>query len=141
MRDKLIELLNGLIGCGYELHDRIKVVSNSEIADYLISHGVTFADVPNTNVGDKKPLTIAERADIERICQTMVWKCTEMCQPGMWERYTRHMEGGERREFAQYYKDMELLYKVLTGHEMFAPSLEEDEEIVEDCESCKISWD
>lgn len=56
MRDKLIELLNGLIGCGYELHDRIKVVSNSEIADHLIANGVTF--VTDNNVGNMQILYI-----------------------------------------------------------------------------------
>ena len=42
-KQALIELLDGIIGCGYELHDRIKVVSNSEIADHLLAHGVTIA--------------------------------------------------------------------------------------------------
>lgn len=44
MRNKMIELLDGIIGCGYELHDRIKVVSNSEIADHLIANGAILPE-------------------------------------------------------------------------------------------------
>jgi hypothetical protein len=106
MRDKLIDLIqNAVGGCARHWAELI--------ADNLIANDVTI----------KPMLTVAEKADLDRICKDMLWKCTEMCQPGMWESYTRHMECGEIREFAQYYKDVELLYKVLTGHEMFAPSL------------------
>ena len=41
-REKLIELLNAIIGCGYEIRDRVMVVANSEIADHLIANGVTI---------------------------------------------------------------------------------------------------
>lgn len=72
-------------------------------------------------------LTIKERADVERICGMIERKCRDMMQPGMWERYTRHMECGEIREFAQYYRDMETVYKALTGVELFPQPPKESE--------------
>ncbi len=54
MRDKLIELLKKKYDhycdqCG--VNKDTHYLEN--LADYLISHGVTFADVPDNNVGDK----------------------------------------------------------------------------------------
>lgn len=142
MREKLIELIKtGFSECWRPVEGYAEIVVE-DLADYLIDHGVTletdtiktkfdriyeyltFHGVkPETVIkgGFKKPLTIAERADLERICISIEQKCREMAQPGMWERYTRHMECGEVREFAQYYRDMELVYKLITGHELWPP--------------------
>lgn len=61
MRDKLIEIIGdapyGLRTLGQAADELISV---ERIADHLISNGVTFADVPDTNVGDK-PMTNADR--------------------------------------------------------------------------------
>lgn len=61
MRDKLIELIceelqsdNCIAHCNYPPCYGVKF-----IADHLISHGVTFADVPDTNVG--KWIPVSER--------------------------------------------------------------------------------
>ncbi len=48
MREKLIELLKKA-GIDFWAGD---------IADYLISHGVTFADVPDNNVGKWIPVSV-----------------------------------------------------------------------------------
>lgn len=56
MRDKLIELLDETFEKQY---DRNLVIAARPTADYLISHGVTFADVPDTNVG--KWIPVSER--------------------------------------------------------------------------------
>lgn len=50
---------------------------------------------------------------IERICKDIRRKLDDMTQPGVWELYTRHMEGGEYREFVQYYRDLETILSVL----------------------------
>lgn len=120
MRDKLIEILYN--GFHVSPKDDLNGVVQ-KAADYLIAHGVTLAT--DTDVGDKKPLTIAERADLERIRISIERKCLDMAQPGMWERYTKNMECGEIREFAQYYRDMELVYKLITGCELPWPPKEE----------------
>ena len=51
--------------------------------------------------------------DIERICRGIRRKLDNMSQPGMWEAYTKNMEGGEYREFVQYYRDLETVLNVL----------------------------
>lgn len=60
MRDKLIELIGdapyGLRTLGQAADELISVES---IADYLIANGVTFADVPDKNVG--KWIPVSER--------------------------------------------------------------------------------
>lgn len=61
MRDKLTELISS-VEYGYS---GSKIGKNFQrgfierIADYLIAHGVTFADVPDTNVG--KWIPVSER--------------------------------------------------------------------------------
>lgn len=80
-----------------------------------------------TWISCEERLTIKERANVERICRMIEQKCRDMMQPGMWERYTRHMECGEIREFAQYYRDMETVYKALTGVELFPQPPKGDE--------------
>jgi hypothetical protein len=52
MRDKLIELINGMF-------DGDCCIDVADAADHLISHGVTFADVPDNNVG--KWIPVSER--------------------------------------------------------------------------------
>ena len=73
MRDKLIELIAPDRGCPYnadKYSDGGKLCKKCEystdlpcwagvIADHLIAHGVTFADVPETNVG--KWIPVSER--------------------------------------------------------------------------------
>lgn len=67
MRDKLIELIKEARDIGdrhceemsscakcHELGYDIGKCGEIVIADYLIAHGVTFSDVPDNNVGDKK---------------------------------------------------------------------------------------
>ena len=125
MRDKLAKLIFDCWLVGTSDADG-RAPTAAEYADHLIAHGVTFADVPDNNVGDKKPLTIGERADIARICMGIEQLCRNMAQPGTWEAHTRHMECGEIRELVQRYRDMELVYKALTGHELFV-SLKEVE--------------
>ena len=130
MRDKLIELIKSRQDpcasgdCPFENDDvsPCGMCVEESLADHLIAHGVTLAT--DTDVGDKKPLTIAERADLERIRISIERKCLDMAQPGMWERYTKNMECGEIREFAQYYRDMELVYKLITGYELPWPPKE-----------------
>ena len=115
-REKLIELF-------YKLENRLALanatmgkvaIKYDEVADYLIAHGVTVQPL----------LTVAEKADLERIRISIERKCRDMAQPGMWERYTKHMECGEVRELAQYYRDMELVYKLITGCELPWPPKE-----------------
>lgn len=107
MRDKLADLIDDICPVYPELL--------YAITDHLIANGVTIQPV----------LTVAEKADIARICMGIEQLCINMAQPGTWEAHTRHMECGEIRELAQRYRDMELVYKVLAGHELFAPSLED----------------
>lgn len=76
-------------------------------------------EIDNMPTIEQPLLTVKEKADIHRICITIEQKCRDMMLSGMWERYTRHMECGEIREFAQYYRDMETVYKALTGVELF----------------------
>ena len=118
MRDKLIELMNNAMLT--RENDRLMYgearLTFEELADYLIAHGVTLAT--DNNVGDKKPLTIAERADLNRIQIDIERKCRAIAQPGVWERYTKHMECGEVRALTQYYRDMGLVYKLITGCEL-----------------------
>ena len=68
MRDKLIELIGdapyGLRTLGQAADELISVES---IADYLIANGVTFADVPDTNVGKWIPVSESLPEDDERV--------------------------------------------------------------------------
>lgn len=59
MRDKLFELLRLAPHEGRTLSNWIRNDSIKGITDYLIAHGVTFADVPDTNV--VKWIPVSER--------------------------------------------------------------------------------
>jgi hypothetical protein len=60
MRDKLHDLIfDGMVKC-VEAGELSVHVDAEAFADYLIANGVTFADVPDNNVGDKW-IPISER--------------------------------------------------------------------------------
>ena len=68
MRDKLIELIDDNKACPFDdlaccecEYSDITPCFAGRMADVLIANGVTFADVPDNNVGDKKPMTNADR--------------------------------------------------------------------------------
>ena len=69
MRDKLIKLIKSrrdpcdIGACPFVVDDvrPCSLCETESLADHLISHGVTFADVPDNNVGDIKPMTNADR--------------------------------------------------------------------------------
>ena len=70
MRDKLIELIGFAPYGNRSVSDCFFADTIEGIADYLIANGVTFADVPDTNVG--KWIPVSERLPKERR-KYLVW--------------------------------------------------------------------
>lgn len=66
MRDKLIELIDNNKACDREIacceceYSDISPCFAVRMADALIAHGITFADVPDNNVGDS-PMTNGDK--------------------------------------------------------------------------------
>lgn len=49
----------------------------------------------------------------KRIIRRKQSRLDELCHPHIWEHFTRHMEGGEYREFVQSCRDDEFIVKML----------------------------
>jgi hypothetical protein len=82
MRDKLIELLMyWFLGNGDNaVHPKERI---DALAKYLIANGVTFADVPETNVGKWIP-TSERLPTLDDAAEGRVWAILKGERPDMW---------------------------------------------------------
>ncbi len=56
---------------------------------------------------------MANKADVLRIIAAKKKRLKDLSNPSVWERITRHMEGGELREFKQSCVDDEIIIEIL----------------------------
>lgn len=62
-----------------------------------------------------------KKQDAERIIKERQRKLDELSRPEVWERYTRHMECGEEREFKQDCIDDEIIIEALKPYTSHKP--------------------
>ena len=151
MRDKLIELIENGLPCpdgkgpfGEECETCRYMASkncvNERVADYLISHGVTFAE--DNNVGKWIPVSERLPDTIPNSAGTAYSDAVNALTSGR-KVITAIWDGEDFIGDADFWEAEDEEITHWTPVLLPLPELPtvEDDEIIEDCEACKISWD